>query len=364
VKKIFTFPAGGAIVFNLISICCIILFSQQFSIGAIAIGLLAGMFLQVVYLFTRLLPFKPFRAYSGQFSSGELRAIITTAGLLILIELLNRSYFLIDRYFAVRFGDGIISSLNYGQVLVQLPDAVVGFAIASVVFPFFSQLETKESAGAFSALYQNAIIGGTIVALPLAVLFFVNAQEVVSLVLRRGAFDSQSVHLTSNILRPYTPSIVALFVVSSSIRACYARGMVRQVLALTICLLAVKFIGTAVLSQWVGYPGISAATSLSQVAFAAGLVILITRRYLKGEEWYFAGKLMRLVTAALVGLMVAWLLDGSLARLVPGEAFLSIAIRLALSAVVVGVSYILAALALGLKAELSVVVRRQRNRNV
>jgi len=151
VKKIFTYPAAGPIIFNLLSILCIVVLAGRISVGAIAVGLLVGLFIQNVYLFLRLITFKVGKTYRFVFTSEELKALWATAGVLLLIELLNRSYFMIDRYFAPRFGEGIVAALNYSQVLVQLPDAVVGFAIASVLFPLFSKSDYRRIADGGSA---------------------------------------------------------------------------------------------------------------------------------------------------------------------------------------------------------------------
>ena len=302
VQKVFTYPAAGPMVFNFFSILCIILFYRHFGVGAIAIGLVAGLALQNVYLLMRLAGYRPFAHYTGKFFGDEVKSLLATAGVLLLIELLNRSYFLIDRYYAPDFGAGIVSALNYSQVLVLLPDAVVGFAIASVVFPMFSKTYEESDRESFAALYQRAITAGVLVAVPLAVYFFLNARDIVYLVFFRGVFNAESVAITTNVLLPYTPTIIALFVVSTSIRACYGRGWSKVVLLFTVILLATKFIGTALLPRWFGYPGISAATTISQVSFAAALLVLIVKRSEMKAYRHFVIQLLKLFVAG----AVAW----------------------------------------------------------
>ncbi|MBN1213092.1 MAG: polysaccharide biosynthesis C-terminal domain-containing protein [candidate division Zixibacteria bacterium] len=306
VKKKFTYPAAGPIIFNFFSILCIILFSGKFSVGAIALGLLAGLFLQNIYLALRLAGLKILSGFNLSFKHIDVRELVTMAGLLLLVELLNRSYFMIDRYFAPQYGEGIISALNYSQVLVQLPDAVVGFAIASVLFPLFSKTYDKNNLFRFNALYQKAIIGGLLVAVPLAVLFFVNAGEIIHLIFYRGVFDAASLTKTAQVLKPYTPTIIALFVISTSLRACYGRGLVRQVLIFTVFLLVLKYLTTALMPLWFGFAGISAATSISQVGFALLLFLLIVKRHRMEAKGKFILSIIKIFTAGIIGFILVY----------------------------------------------------------
>ena len=106
--------------------------------------------------------------YSFTLKSETGNKIIYTAVVLFAIEIFNRIYFLIDRYFALQFEDGVISSLNYSHVLIQLPEAVVGFAIGSVLFPHFSRTSISDLKR-FASLFQKSIIGSLMLSIPLAI---------------------------------------------------------------------------------------------------------------------------------------------------------------------------------------------------
>ena len=127
VKRIFVYPAAGYIVFNLFSITSIMLLYRSMSVGAVAFGWIGGLLLQNLYLLARLRGFDPLKGFRRTLYNTDVRALLATAGFLFAVELVNRSYFMIDRYFAVEFGAGVVSALNYSQVLVQLPDAIIGF---------------------------------------------------------------------------------------------------------------------------------------------------------------------------------------------------------------------------------------------
>ncbi|HVP06567.1 MAG TPA: lipid II flippase MurJ, partial [Candidatus Acidoferrum sp.] len=348
-RKIFAYPATGMILFNIGVIAGTLLFESTYGVGAVAIGFIGGFVLQDLFLLVRLIPMGAIGAFSISWPDEELRPIATTATALIIIEMLNRSYFLIDRFFAPAFGEGIISALNYGQVLVQLPDAVVGFSIASVVFPLLSESAREESAARFGSLYREAIIGGLLIAVPMAVYFFVNASDLVYLMFYRGEFNANSVAITARVLRPYTPTIVALFIVSTSIRACYARNWARQVLWFTVALLALKLVGTFALSRWGGYPGISAASSISQVIFAALLMNLVTRRSGMADRAGFLDRVARIILAGVLSLALIWLFNLLISKYMVDNTRVFAAVRLAISAIALATLFAVVSSMLGFK---------------
>lgn len=359
VRKVFSYPAGGTIVFNVVAIVCIVLFFDTLSVGAIAIGLLAGLSIQVMYLAMRVISLRPTAGF-GLSAEDSLRPLLATAGVLVIIESLNRSYFLIDRYFATDFGEGVISALNYSQVLVQLPDSVIGLAIASVAFPFFVQGSDKVDGREFFGLYAKSIVGGLLVAVPLAVIFFAGAEDIIRTLLVRGRFDADSLVMTAHVLRPLVPTIIALFVISTSVRACYARRLTVAVLVLTVVMLLAKFVATALLPQRFGYPGISAATTISQVLFAAGLIALVVRRHGGDQARRMLGQVVRVIIAGAVAAVAVWYVVPVIRELIPAEGRVDALLRVAAIAAVTVVVYLAGAMLLGLGQQMKAVLAGKR----
>jgi putative peptidoglycan lipid II flippase len=209
-----------------------------------------------------------------------------------------------------------------------------------VVFPMFSDIRTAEDEQRFQYTYREAVTGGLLVTVPLAVFFFVNAADVIQLVFLRGVFDAASLELTSHILGPYAPTIVALTIISISVRASYGRGWAKWVLGFTIFSLAVKVAGTLLLSRWAGYAGISGATSISQVLLAGMLLWLCTTRTAVAER---SGLLRRIGSVLLAGAAVLTFLlvfSPTILVFIPGHTMFDAALRLAISALILVVVYV------------------------
>jgi putative peptidoglycan lipid II flippase len=304
--RVFAYTAGGPVIENIVMIGIIVGFTSMLGVGAIAYGMLAGMFFQNMYLLARVMKYRPLANFSWSIFSVQTKTLLISAGMLVVVELINRSYFLIDRYVALPFGEGIVSALNYGQIITQLPDSVIGLAIASVLFPLFADSGSKLELARFGDIYRRGIIGGLFIALPMALICFVFSHELVFVLLHRGNFDLTSVEKTGALVRTLAPTVAVLFVISTSIRACYSLGMTKTILWLALGAFVVKGVGSFALAHWLGYPGIGLATTLATTGYAVSLVILIVRRLEPAQRDLIVRSLARLVpiTAVLCAITI------------------------------------------------------------
>lgn len=303
-KRVFAYTAGGPVIENIVMIGIVLGFASFWGVGAIAYGMLAGMLCSNIFLFARVRKFNPFEQFSFSFFSIETKSLLMSAGVLVLVELISRSYFLIDRYVAIPFGEGIVSSLNYAQIITQLPDSVIGLAIASVLFPLFAESGDKLGMGRFGDIYRRGVIGGLFVALPMAIISLLFSHELVYVLLHRGQFNLESVEKTGSLLRMLAPTVAVLFVISTSIRACYSLGMSRLIFWLALGAFAIKAVGSFALAELIGYPGIGLATTISMTSYAVALVVLIIRRVEADQRRAIVRSLIKLVPITVVLFLV------------------------------------------------------------
>lgn len=360
VRGIFSYPAWGLIVCNVVMIGITLWLAPNLGAGAVAIGVLAGFVGQNLFLLMRVVTLSK-ASWEWGLKLPTSTFMLATGGLLVAVELLNRSYFLIDRYYAAPFGEGIISALNYGQVLAQLPDAIVGFSIASVMFPLFSENGAKEESVRFGQLYHEAVIGGLMVAIPTALFVFVSADDLVRLLFNRGEFDATSVTTTASLLKPYTPAVAALFLMSTSLRACYALGLTRYVFFAATGALALKFVATALLSAHFGSPGISMATTLAQVGFAVSLLGLVLPKVPKESQSALIIDFGKIIMAGAVCLAIVYYLDLAPLWDSPHPTQLVQLLRVGMTGAFVFGVFLLLSLALGLKKYITKVIHIRSN---
>lgn len=338
--KQFTYPAGGWIVYNLFSVAALVFFSEEIGVTALALAMIGGLLVQNLYLMARVVTTRRKKNYTFGFDRSELSAVWGTAGIIVLIEILGRSYFMIDRFFGLPLGEGVVAALTYSQVLVQLPDSIVGFAIGTVLFPLLSQRNSSVDEAGFYRLYTKGISAGFMLSLPVALFVFLNAQYIVQLIFMRGSFDSYSLGLTALSLKMQSPAIVALFIMSTSLRACYARNLGKMVLVAAAVMLVIKFVLTWFLSEMIGYSGITLATAVAQIGFAVILVIIVRRSSEERSSQGIGVYMMKIILIALVAFGITIGADNLMAVYITDDGMLSTIIRLAISATIFFGSYL------------------------
>ena len=357
VRRIFAYPVTGYIIYNGFAILAVLLLADEMSVGAVALGLVGGLLLQNLFLIIRWFGLRPAQSNAAWFSPKNQRAMLAGAGVIILVELINRSYFMIDRYFAPTFGDGVVSALNYAQVLVALPDSIVGLAIASVVYPMFSDQRVRADDETFIGLYSRAVLGGLFIAVPAALVMAISATDITYLLFSRGQFDAESVVQTASVLRPLSLSVIALFVISSSIRACYSRQKEAAVFLFTIVLFASKLFLTWWLQAVLSYPGIALATSLSQIMFAALMFAYILKMSNTRLTVPLLSTLGRMAVAGAAAAGAGWLAASYTDSAIAGGGHLYAAIRIICTTGAVATGFVIVVYIVGLGPLMQRIVR-------
>jgi putative peptidoglycan lipid II flippase len=279
VKKEFVYPAAGTIILNTIAISSIYLFSGKMSVMAIILGLLAGTFCQVLFQFARLIGFRVIRDFHLRFWGRNTKSLFAVGGMIIIIELLSRSYFMIDRYFAGGLKIGVVSALHYSSLLVMLPVSVAGMAVAAVTFPHLSDRANDSNPEGFANLLYSTLRLSLIIGLSCGIFYLIFARELTAAIFFRGAFDINSLDMTSKILVYLVPHLVCLFLYTILLQSCYAAGKQKLVAAMAVIALLLKFTLTGFLKNLINYPGIALATSLAEIAVVAMMIYILRREH-------------------------------------------------------------------------------------
>ncbi len=306
VKKHFVYPVAGIIIFNIVIISSIIFLTAKLSVGAILLGLLAGTIIQILFLLLKLWNFEFLGYFNLKLFGPDVRKVLVFGSAIIAVELMTSTFFIIDRYFASDMMPGVVSALNYCSLLVMLPVTIIGFSVAAVTFPYLSERSGESRRVEFAKLLKSSLAMSLIVGLPSGVFYFFFAREVTAGVFLRGAFDLVSLEITSNILVTMSPYLIALFVYTILIQACYAAGMQKQVLYIAMIGLGLKLIITYILKTAMGYPGLGLAASIVQVTMVVLLIVALAKNGRLTQLRDFFGKILKIAIASLP-IVLLWL---------------------------------------------------------
>jgi len=120
-------------------------------------------------------------------------------------------------------GDGALSSLYFGDRLMQFPLGVLGIALATAVFPALARRAAEDDREGFAdemihALRMAFFLGVAAMAAGIAL-----REPIVALLYRRGSFDPESARRTGAVLALYLCGLWAYCGIHVMTRAFYAR---------------------------------------------------------------------------------------------------------------------------------------------
>jgi putative peptidoglycan lipid II flippase len=198
-------------------------------------------------------------------------------------------------------GSGAVSSLYFGNQLVQLPLALIGTAVATAVFPLFAS--PRED---FGDVLRKALRLVLFLSIPATLGLVVLAEPIVALLFERGRFTSADTARVAGVVVLYAAGLWCYCANQIQVRAFYAKKETRTPARVSACMVALNLGLTLALVGPLRERGIAIANSVS--GFASFLVLqwLLRRRFadvdLKPVRVLFAKSLV----AAAVMAAAAW----------------------------------------------------------
>lgn len=185
---------------------------------------------------------------------------------------------LINTFLASGLMTGSISWLYYSNRMVELPIALIGIALGTVILPRLSALNVNDDSRRFMRTLdwalRWAIIFGSAASTGLVVL----APQILATLFYGGRFAADDVMMTSYSLRAYAVAAVLLIMVKVLLPAFYARQDTRTPMIAGVISIGVNIVFAITLSRFFGHVGLAAASSLAAGVNVALLLFFLFRR--------------------------------------------------------------------------------------
>lgn len=310
----FVLPAIAPILYNVGQIIGALFFSARYGIHGLVYGVILGAAMHLLIQVPGLIK------YGFRWTPAlDLRHTGLLAALKLmgprLLTMLGIQFIVIARdNLASRTGQiGAVTSLTYGWMIMQVPETLIGTAMATAMLPTLSELASKQDWSGFRQTIEKALRVLISLTLPIAAVVAAGIHPLVRAVF---GFDEAGTSLLTWTARVYLLTMAGYAVQETLVRVFYARqetwtpffSILRRLgVYILIGIVAVRYFRS------VGAPAIAFAEIAATVE-AIILFIWLNRRL--PEKVSVGSALIKGLVASLIGASAAY----SLALMLPGGA--------------------------------------------
>jgi putative peptidoglycan lipid II flippase len=253
---------------------------------SIAAGYLLGALLQ----FAVHIPFLVSKKFRGETKimyspilkdgSNDYSVIKRESKIITLNAAFNKSAEFFDRLIATWLITGSASSLFYSQRLFQLPFAIISLPITRGINPMLNSLKSVNDAEKFTELYEKGNRIYFRILIPVTVICIAASDEIVSVIYQRGAFDSDSLRMTSQAFVMYSLGLIPVSFAGYYMRVLSLVSKNIHSLKVSVISAGINIVLSYILAVFtpLGHAGVALATS---IAFYYNMIRLNT--YIKTE---------------------------------------------------------------------------------
>lgn len=223
-----------------------------------------------------------------KFKLGFRHPGVTRVGVLMLPALLGVSVsqinLLLDTVLATFLPIGSISWLYYSDRLLELPLALFGIAIATVILPALSQDYSENEATSFARKIDWSLRLVLLFGLPASLALVLLAEPLLATLFYHGQMTTFDVSMAALSLKAYGAGLVGHMLVKVLAPGYFARQDMKTPVRIGIISLICNMVFNLILIQWLGHVGLALATSLSAFLNA----FLLWRGLLQAKVYWFA----------------------------------------------------------------------------
>jgi putative peptidoglycan lipid II flippase len=304
-RQHFLLPALAPVVYNAAIIAGVWFLGPSMGVRGAVVGVVLGsvghLLLQVPGLWRQGLQFKPRLAPHDPGVREVGRLMVPRAFGQGAVEL----NYLVNVILASGMAAGSLAALNYGRIMMLLPEGVIAQSVAIAAFPTFSALAARGEKDELRHVLVVTLRSVLYLTLPAAVGLFLLREPLISLIFQGGAFDAQSTHATAWALMFYALGLVGHAMVEIVTRAFYALHDTRTPVMVGISAmlaniaLSLGFMSLFGAVGWMPHGGLALANSLATMGEMAILLYLIRKQLGGLEGWRFATALGQIGPACL-----------------------------------------------------------------
>ncbi|MCJ7695241.1 MAG: murein biosynthesis integral membrane protein MurJ [Anaerolineaceae bacterium] len=275
--------------------------SFNLGIKGLVYGVIIGACLHLLIQIPGLIKYK-FKWFAQiNLKDPEVVKVLRLMGPRLISMVFIQLIFLAQDNLASRLGIGAVTALTYGWLIMQVPETLIGTAIATALLPTLSELVAKEAIQELKEKVTRALQVMIALALPLSAILGLALLPLIQLAFGFPLEDSQVIMRAS---QAFLIGVVGHSLVELGVRSFYARQNARIPMLGSVMTFVIYIVLALILMNPMGAPGIALANSIAYSLQAIFLIILLGKNL--GSKFRVHSTLTRSVISALIGGFGVW----------------------------------------------------------
>jgi putative peptidoglycan lipid II flippase len=306
VQKKFIIPALAPIITALITLMVVLAINQYVGIVSLAYGTIAGSIVSTCIVFwtvSKTIKLK----LSFQFNDNNIKRLAVVAFPLVIAAFVGKASDVFERMIASTLEKGSISYLGYARQMLVILATIATNGLATSIFPGISKAWSEGNVVLVREYFVRSVKLIFLVTLPIAAIFIVLGEPILSIVFERGAFNHDAVVKVSTALAVLMGSFFFMSLGSIISKIIYFTGQTRFGLGIAIVETIVYLSASYFFTHLFSYVGLAIASVLSTfISILTCLIVLIYLKVLSKKE------LLSIAGAGLLNIACVILLSTSL----------------------------------------------------
>ncbi|KQQ88889.1 murein biosynthesis integral membrane protein MurJ [Massilia sp. Leaf139] len=308
----FKIPAITPVLLNISFIFAAVVMADWFAqpIYAMAVGVCIGGVLQVALQLPSLLklgmlPRLSVNPFTGLRDAGVMR-MLGKMGPAVFAVAAAQISLLINTTIAASLAAGAVTALQYADRLMELPTALLGVALGTILLPGLAKANTEGDTTEYSSLLDWGLRLTFLLSIPSAVGLATLATPMIATLFHYGAFDAADVAHSSLPLMAYSAGLLGFILVKTLAPAFFARQEVRTPVNIAVGVLVATQLLNLVFVPLFGVAGLALSIGVGACLNAALLYSGLRRRRIYVPQPGWLAFFLKLMAAVAVMGAVAW----------------------------------------------------------
>jgi putative peptidoglycan lipid II flippase len=325
----FLLPAMAPLLYNVGQIFGVVVLAPRFGIQGVVYGVIIGALLHLGIQIPGLVKYQFHWTPSLNIREPVLLETLRVIGPRLLTMFLLQSMALVRDNLASRLGqDGAVSALTYGWMIMQVPETLLGTAIATAMLPTLAEFAARADWESFRTTIEKAIRVMLVLTLPVAAILVAGISPLLHVAFTK--FDSNQIGFFVLTVRIFLLTLSGFAIQEVLARSFYARKeawtaffsvVIRTVVYLLVSISALVFF------RQIGAPAIALAE------FAATIEAIVLYTWLNQrlpERMQVSSAILKGLTTAVVSGIVTY----AIALYLPGGAVVTALIGMSVGGII------------------------------